>query len=340
MRILRAVFVACLALDLLLAGWLAWSLVADPPLVIQIRNAIFARVSETGDFFDLPPAELRQRAFRTDPPALVATWRERIPREVPYMDGVLERLAGLPEVEQVRRLVPIFSKNGGRGCGDYDDLLHQLRRLPEGEGHGCCSDHVQAFLAYASVLGIFARQVHHMQHTTAEFYVPSLGRWVWVDPQMAVFARDERGALLSLREIRARYLAGDPPALDFIGNAYHKFATRGPEDDINYDEPRDFASISMVWGNNVFEEDAFYRKAPFVPFPVRQFVGMALGVLPEARYFEDPRDEKSARMVRWQRAMRVGVPLLAAGTLAWPLALLLGHARHRRTALRPANART
>lgn len=320
-RALGAIFLACLAGDALVAGWIAWAARFDRTWLLDVRAALFTSPISDPAAFDAPPDALVAAGFQTDPPELVAEWRERLPREVDYLRGVPEALAGRSELEIVRAIVPLFSRNGGGGCGRYRDLLDNVQRLPRGDGLGCCSDHVQVLIAIGSTLGLFVRQVHHVSHTMAEVWVASLGQWVFVDPHYAVMARDPGGRWLSLLELRERVFAGAPVDWVFIGTEHHRFATIRPQDFELYDSPDDFATIKLLFGNDVFDEDRLDRSLAWLPRPARQLVGLATGRLPGVRMFDDARTDEPRELAR-RRTRYLGVAgLLAAGTLLPPLAL-------------------
>ncbi len=322
-RALRTIFVVCLVGDALLAGWIVWAMRFDRRWLLDVRAALFTTPIADPATFEAPPTALVAAGFRTDPPELVAEWRERLAREVDYLQGIPQTLAGRSELEIVRALVPLFSKNGGGGCGRYRDLLDNVQRLPRGDGFGCCSDHVQVLIALGSSLGLFVRQVHHVAHTMAEVWVPSLGQWVFVDPHYAVMARDPDGRYLSLLQVRERYFTGARVEWDFIGTPHHRFATIRPRDFELYDAPDDFATVKLLWGNNVFREDRLDRRLRWLPRPARQLVGLVAGELPPFRVFDDARTHAGAELARLRRIYLGVVGALVVGTLAPPLLLLV-----------------
>jgi hypothetical protein len=335
-RALRLCLVAFLAADLAVAGWILYALRLDRQWLLDLRKAVFSAPLADPAAFDAPPDALLAAGFHTDPPALVEEWRERLPREVDYLRGVPEALAGRDPLDVVRALVPLFSKNGGGGCGRYRDLLDNVQRLPRGEGLGCCSDHVQVLIAIGTSLGLFVRQVHHTAHTMAEVWVPRLGKWVFVDPHYAVLVRDADGRYLSLREIRERYRAGSPVEFEFIGNQYHRFASIRPQDFELYDSADDFQVITALWGNNVFEEDRLDRRLAFAPRPARQLVGLATGALPDQRVLDDAGSHAEVARLRGSRRLYLGVAaVLALGTFV-PLAALALLPRRARLAAEKA----
>jgi Transglutaminase-like superfamily len=61
-------------------------------------------------------------------------------------------------------------------------------------------------------------------HVIVTVFVPSLDKWIWMDPTFQGYMQDEKGELLSIEEVRARLIAGQPvvPAgeLDWNGGKY------------------------------------------------------------------------------------------------------------------------
>ncbi len=327
-RALVGVLLADLVLVLVLG-----TAAATPHGRLVLRDLLFAGFDRGGDLFALSPEALVERGFQVDAPDQVAEWSTRV-AHVPYRE-VLD-LEGLDEVAVIRALVPAFSKNGGRGCGGHRDLMHQVERLPEGTGAGCCSDHTQVLMAHAASLGIFAREVHHGQpvtgprHTTAEFFVPSEGRWIWVDPQYAILARGSDGALLSFAGLAERRVRGDDVIFEFIGNEHHRFATESPATSRNYRDPDGMRTLGMTFGNAVFSEEAYEARVRWLPKNLRRFVGLASGAQPAIHYRLDA--EQPAWSLRVLRSaapvVRLAIPLLAIAT---PL-LLFAWLRARRSA--------
>jgi len=320
-RALVALLVVCLAADLAIAVAIGVTALSNRRWMIEAREALFADVTDDATALAAPPAELVGAGFKTDPPELVAEWKERLPREVAWLEGVPERLAGRTELEKIQALVPLFSKNGGGGCGDYRDLLDNVQRLPRGEGLGCCSDHVQVLIALGAPFGFTARQIQIARHTIAEVFVPELSKWVFVDPHYAVMAREPNGGWLSFAELRARSLAGEPVAWQFIGNEHHRFAQADPGRSELYGDPDDFAVMKVVWGNNVFEEDRLDRRLAPLPRSVRQLVGFLTDVLPRTALVQDEHAPRVPALQRHRGAVLAAAALLAAGTLL-PLVLL------------------
>lgn len=72
----------------------------------------------------------------------------------------------------------------------------------------------EVFLA----MGFSSRWTHLLPHSNEEdqshfvtsVYSPSLGRWIFMDPDMGAYVTDEQGSILGVAEIRSRLIAGKP----------------------------------------------------------------------------------------------------------------------------------
>lgn len=331
-RILRSLCLAAILVDTALVTWVIYAGIADHVALVSVRYFLFTETFPARDHFESSPEDLHA-SFKRDSEDAIRGWVEESAEQIPYLNEMLA-LEG-SATERVQAMVPIFSRNGHLvDCGNFHDLADTLQRIGTDDGYGCCSDHTEAFLALTSLMGIAAREMIHSNHVFAEFYDPELGHWVWVDPQFALMARNEKGDYLSLMELRDRYLAHAPIQFEFIGNSYHVLKDKDPKRQRFYDEVSDFAIYSATWGNNVFEQDAFDRRFDFLPIYARQLLGLVTGRLPGYRTLVDehsPLPEK----IRSRREMLSYVAILIlALNLTIPvqwLAWRRKRARRRRT---------
>jgi hypothetical protein len=176
-----------------------------------------------------------------------------------------------------------FSKNGeDGGCGEKsDNLIENILWISQGHGHGCCSDHAQAFLAYSIYNGLTVREVNNLAHTFNEFYDYKYQKWVWIDPEFCLLARSRNGEYLSSLDILDFYAHHKPFDYIFFGNInhilFHKpiFPTY---DGLGGLEP--FGAIIITNGNNVFEVNYWNAKLTILPRSVRQFLLISCGIQP------------------------------------------------------------
>jgi hypothetical protein len=59
-------------------------------------------------------------------------------------------------------------------------------------------------------------------HVIVTVYVPSLKKWIWVDPTFDAYVMNEKGEMLSIAEVRERIIDGRPLILNPDANWNHK----------------------------------------------------------------------------------------------------------------------
>jgi hypothetical protein len=256
-------------------------------LKIDTRFSFFTQFVDNVDVFSLKPDELQEgglpfiyykQKYLTD------FFNENQIAAFKFEDTI-------PFSERVQKIVLSYSKNGGEGCGLYsDDLVKNIKWLHQDDGHGCCSDHSQVFLAMCLVNRIFPREVHHKSHTFAEYFDPNEGKWVWVDSQYCLMAKDEVGNFMGLNEIYSYMHQRRPVKWVFFGNENHAFYRKAISSEItNYFNPEEFEVLTMTLGNNVFAQDYYNKKLHFLPKELRQSLLLIIGIQPTYLMF-DPTD--------------------------------------------------
>lgn len=325
---LALLFVASLLASAGLGVWVLHLLRTDLGPIIDLKTALFTESVSDRGFFTEPPAELSRDGFSMDDSARIAAWRRRLSGEIPYL-AHLDDLE-LPEdpVARAKAIALLFSAGANRNCG-ASSLMENVRRLPEGEG--CCSDHTEVFLALTSVLGVVARETRQTEHTHNEIYDPTAGRWIWIDPQYALLARDPaQGRYLSLLELRDHYIQGVPFEFEFFGTPNHEFATRSPYEGFYYDSPEDFTDVYFVRGNNIFQQDDFRASLGFLPKPAWQLAGMLVGSVPGFVIYSDAATSRPAELERLKVGAITLVLVLGLGLLGYPSYLVVHAVRRRR----------
>jgi hypothetical protein len=58
-------------------------------------------------------------------------------------------------------------------------------------------------------------------HVINTVYIPSLGKWIYMDPQNNAYIKDENGIFLSIEEVRQRLIDGRPLVLNATANYHH-----------------------------------------------------------------------------------------------------------------------
>ncbi len=256
-------------------------------LKIEIRFSLFSRFTNTIDDFDKTPTDFKNGALD------FVHYKENYLKDVlsshsipPFYFQDTTKL-----VNRVKEIILTYSKNGGLGCGiNSDDLIKNIKWLSEDNGHGCCSDHSQVFVALCLVNNIFPKEVHHSSHTFNEFFDPKLQKWIWVDTQFCLFAKDEQGNYMSLKEIYNAFQGDKAINWEFFGTPQHQFYTK--EGLANFEElfsKQQFKLITMTTGNNVFEMDYYNKKYALVPREIAQFYFLATHKQPKYLFF-DPKN--------------------------------------------------
>lgn len=184
-------------------------------------------------------------------------------------------------VKKAQAICLLYSKNGGVGCGEKsDNLIENIKWLSQDNGHGCCSDHAQTFIALSIINGIFPREVHHIGHTFNEFFDPYWKKWIWIDSQFCLMAQNNKGEYLSFYELNNIIERKEKFRWVFFGTSKHKFYSILPSTDINY-QLSNFQTMIMTLGNNVFEVDYCNQKLSWLPKDVKQFILLILKKQPK-----------------------------------------------------------
>ncbi len=190
-----------------------------------------------------------------------------------------------------QKVVLLFSKNGSAepsDCGLYSNNLEEnIKWLNTNEGHGCCSDHAQVFIAMGLLAGLPVREVHNDSHTFNEFWDRQLNKWIWIDPQYWLMAKDSNGILLSLIEIQDVYRKGHRPNFYMFTNQRNYLNDISLNDVFNtYYSSDNFRVIRMTLGNNVFRVDKFNSYLNFLPKSLIQTILLSLDIQPGFVYYE------------------------------------------------------
>jgi hypothetical protein len=144
-------------------------------------------------------------------------------------------------------------------------------------GQGCCSDFSKAWLFYALYLGLQAREVNNLGHTTVEYWDKTLRKWVWLDPFFRMEMTNAQGLPLNQFEIRqmsladaVRFVRLPGTHADFVPQAYGGY------------HPSQYAAISWRRGVNFLQVEAWDARlrALGLPKSLRQLALLTTGVQP------------------------------------------------------------
>jgi hypothetical protein len=259
-------------------------------LLVEFRNSLITRSASNLFPFTSTPGDLVSHDFYTDSPAMIEAWRSRLSGVVPSVEAASSR----DEIDRVKAVVLSFSKGGG-GRPIYRMPL--LDKIVEAQrGSGFCSDYVEIFLALSEVNGLTAREVQNEVHGFADFYSPSRGKWIFVDPQHAILAADGSGAYLSSLEIRQLRAAGLPVHFMFFGTADRAINSEAdPRFQALYGDASRFKRYVLTYGNNVLTEASRSEALAFLPWEARQLYLYLSGTKPHLLFLPDSFADRRAR---------------------------------------------
>lgn len=327
-KALARFFIISLTANLILSGWFIYAMKYNKSSLIKIRTEFFVDFTEDYTAFYRNPAEMVKMGFKTDSEELINRYSHKILQDIEYINGIDKHNFPSCDIEKAKHISLLYSKNGGGGCLANNFLIDKIKKLPLGNGFGCCSDHAEVFLALSSVFGLNARTVASSIHVFNEFFDHELHKWIWIDSQFAILARNVRGEYLSLAEIREAYCNEEKVDYEFFGNEHHLFKDIGPYEYEYYDEKGDFAQIGIKMGNNVFEQDQFNSIFIFLPKALRQFIGLSIAIIPSDFIYLDKGSQTGTSKKYIYVALII---LLGMGTILYPfyltVCILLKHAK-------------
>lgn len=262
------------------------------PVNLYVRNALFSQVFDTGQIrSDDDLNALLARKMRFDPPHLKPR-SVFSPSELASLDRLVLQAQGaqcrVPSDHPKTRLTAadctaraiseaVSPYTMGGKCGLDGSIRARIGFVSKGVG--CCSDYNEAFLLRAQAVGLQAREVHNLGHTTAEYFDPAQRRWKWIDTSNRIQVSNDRGNLLSAMRFSNRfpwrrlYLVNLPP---FEGKSL-KFG-------LGYEAYLATANSVLFWttGSNFQEQENFetpLRKLG-LPKQVSQLASLQAGIRP------------------------------------------------------------
>jgi hypothetical protein len=205
---------------------------------------------------------------------------------------------------------------GGK-CGMDGSIRARIGSVEN--GIGCCSDYNEAFLLRANAVGLEAREVHNMGHTTAEYFDPSRQRWTWIDTSHRVQIAEANGDLVSAwsRRNRAPWQSltfVDLPPLSSSNN----FRQPGPSPFTGTNN----AILYWTNGINLLEQERFEEPLRRVGLPREavQLVSLLLGVRPGWTVLAPPEAAFRLRLSAWLLRISI-VAVIMMNALLIPAAL-------------------
>ncbi|WP_214073396.1 transglutaminase-like domain-containing protein [Mucilaginibacter sp. dw_454] len=165
---------------------------------------------------DLPLTHLREK-YHLDSVAGNGSDVERVIRllawfhkQVPHND-----VGPLPELNAENIIDTYRAKHYAQGC----------------YGLAIATNEIMLSMGYSSrVVICFSNKYPEPQggHVINTVFIPSLNKWVYIDPQENAYLKDEKGNLLSIAEVRERLVKRQPIILNPTAN-YHDIPTKKEE---------------------------------------------------------------------------------------------------------------
>lgn len=299
--LLNALYLRCKRPSrLLLTFWLAGNglslvlliVVARYPTSLYLRNALFSEVFDAEQFLTEKHlnALLAQR-LRYDPPPLnprsLFTPTEVIKLNALVKESQAANCRVLSDNPKTRLTIADCTARAlakdvspymmGRKCGL--DLSIRARIGSVRNGIGCCSDFNEAFLLRAQAVGLQAREVHNLSHTTAEYFDPVRQRWTWIDTTNRVQMSNKDGVLLSAWERTSRFPWRQLTFVDLP-----PFSTHPQKNGKNFPAYKAFSNGVLYWTRGLNFQEQERLEAPLrkfgLPREVIQVVSLTLGVRP------------------------------------------------------------
>jgi len=261
---------------------------SDIDTLVKVKYLLFTDKTSSQLLFTAPPNILYDNGFKKDSPQSIEQWKSVITKNINYLQGLGQNITvATSTIDKAKLIALSFSKGGGGGCFDDIDLISKMKKINKDNGHGCCSDHSEVFVALCSIYGIEAREVHNNHHVFNEIYVSEKNKWIWIDPGFAIMAKNDKGEYLSLFEMRESLFNGVQINYVFFGNKFHEFYDYPADKHEYFDEKNDFSDIMITWGNNVFAENEFNSHLNLLPKSAKQFVSLTVGKVPLYKVYVD-----------------------------------------------------
>jgi hypothetical protein len=258
--------------------------------IVNIRQALFSTITAKDDVFIAAPDKLiRVYGFKTEPEPLKKEFYSFI-ENLEYVRNGSGLIANQKdEIKKAKSIVMLFQKEDEDKQADFPSLLEKIRTMSKANVYGDCSDNAAVFMALGSFFGLTVREVHNTVHVFNEMYSDDLHKWIWIDPENAIMATNEKGEYLSLIEMTQMYI--DNKKIDFELFGKNKY----PELRKNYfyyyyDKKDKFSYIMMTLGNNIYEVDKYMNRMTFLPKVFGQFIMLIGNIQPHYVIYSGNRD--------------------------------------------------
>lgn len=263
-------------------------------LLIKTRDSLFTSFQQSS-YFNNRLSNLGD--YKNANPVFIEEYRPNVYDAVPEIKKIATTRYN-DEIQKAKDIVLSFSVNGGGGYEQNEEILTKIKTIQNKKG--LCSDHSEVFVALAMVSGMTPREIfNNGQHCFAEFFSEQRQKWIFIDPQLALLARDENGNYMSTTEMQEYYFSGKKIDFEFFGTNEHPGYKQPPGEHPYYSNPKNFEVITLSMGNNVFTVDKFNKKYAWLPKPIRQFFGMLSNTVPTyTAYSKNPSFQRQYLIIK------------------------------------------
>ena len=279
-----------IALDLLIISSFILLYKYKQKYIVNIRQALFSSMTAEDDVFAASPDKLISLyGFKTEPDQLKGEFYSFL-KKIEYVQGGRSNIASQKdEIKKAKSIVLLFQKEDADKQADFPSLLEKIRTLPQANVYGDCSDNSAVFIALGSFFGLTVREVHNTVHVFNEIYDHDLHKWIWIDPENAIMAKNDKGEYLSLIEMTQMYINNDKIDYELFGK------NKDPEMKKNYfyyyyDNKEKFSYIMMTLGNNIYEVDKYMSRMNLLPKSFGQFIMLVANIKPHYVIYSSKRE--------------------------------------------------
>jgi len=276
----REIIYVIIALDLLIIVGFSLFYKYKQKYIVNIRQALFSRVTARDDIFTASPDTLtRLYKFKIEPEQLKKEFSSLL-KDVKYVQDSQRLIESQKdEIEKAKSIILLFQKEEEEKQAEFPSLIEKIRTFTKPNVYGDCSDNAEVFIALGSFFGLTVREVHNTVHVFNEMYDHHLHKWVWIDPENAIMAKNVQGEYLSLVEMARLYGKNEKIDYELFGK------NKDPEMEKNYfyhyyNGKEKFSYIMMTLGNNIYEVDKYSGRMRFLPKLFREFIILASNIKP------------------------------------------------------------
>jgi hypothetical protein len=278
-----------IVLDLLIIGSFLFLYKYKQKSIVNIRQALFSSMTAQDDIFTAgPDALVSLYGFKTEPEQSREEFYSFLENVDYVQTGRRNITSQKDEIKKAKSIVLLFQKED-EDKQDFPSLLEKIRTFTKPDVYGDCSDNAEVFIALGSFFGLTVREVHNTVHVFNEIYDQYLHKWIWIDPENAIMAKNGKGEYLSLVEMTQMYDKNEKIDYELFGR------NKDPEMKKNYfyyyyDGKEKFSYIMMTLGNNIYEVDKYRARMRFLPKFFGQLIMLVGNIQPHYAIYSNNRE--------------------------------------------------